>query len=132
MIVISIIGIVSVVAVPQFSKWRERQAVNSAAKALVAHMKQARVIAMGENRNVKISFTGTEYVYDDDAKCATNDHGLYKCETVPFTRFGKSVSITPTTARTFSSRGTVNSGAITIASGEFSHTLTLNYIGRVY
>jgi len=132
LIVITIIGIVSAIAVPSFSKWRERQAVNSASKALMAHMKQARVVAMGENRNVQISFTGSQYTYDDNAQCATSDHGLYRCETVPFTRFGKNVTITPTTARTFSSRGTVNNGTIEVKSGEFTHTLRLNYIGRVY
>lgn len=129
LIVIAIIGIISAVAVPNFSAWRERQAVNSATKSLLSHMKQARVIAMAENRSVKITFATGSYTYDDDSGGTC---GLCKPKTIAFSTFSPNLGITPTTTRTFSSRGTVNSGTITLAAGPYSHALVLNIIGRVY
>lgn len=131
-IVIAIIGVASTVAVPEFSKWRARQAVNGAAKSLLSHLKQARVIAMAENRNVRITFGSNSYVYDDDSGGTC---GLCKPQTVSYSNFSSSAdfSVTPSASPfTFSSRGTVNSGNIVIRSGSFSHTLTINIIGRAY
>jgi len=129
LLVIAIIGIVSAVALPNFSAWRERQAVNSATKSLLSHMKQARVIAMAENRSVQITFTASNYTYDADT---AGTCGLCKPQTVAFSNFTSNLTITPTTTRTFSSRGTVNSGTITLAAGGVSHGLILNIIGRAY
>jgi len=129
LLVITIIGIVSAVAVPSFSKWRERQAVNSASKSLLSHMKQARVIAMAENRTVKITFTANGYTYDDDA---AGTCGLCKPQAVSFSTFSNRLSMSPTTTRSFSSRGTVNSGTITVSAGDSSLALVLNIIGRAY
>jgi len=129
LIVIALVGIISAVAVPNFSAWRERQAVNSASKSLLSHMKQARVIAMAENRSVSITFAADSYTYDADPASTC---GLCKPKTITFTNFSENLGITPTTTRTFSSRGTVNSGTITLAAGGFSHALVLNIIGRAY
>ena len=128
-IVIAIIGIASTVAVPTFSSWRERSAANSATKALLSSMKQARVIAMAENRSVKITIAADSYTFDADP---AGTCGLCKPQTVSFSNFSSNLTITPTTTRTFSSRGTVNSGTITLAAGGFSHALVLNIIGRAY
>jgi len=129
LLVITIIGILSAVALPNFSAWRERQAVNSATKSLLSHMKQARVIAMAENRSVKITFAASSYTYDADT---AGTCGLCKPQTVAFSNFTNNLTITPTTTRTFRSRGTVNSGTITLAAGGASHALVLNIIGRAY
>jgi len=131
LIVITIIGIVSAFAVPSFSSWRDRQAANSATKALMSHMKQARVIAMAENRSVKITFSNTSYTYDDDAGGTC---GLCKPQTVSFSTFSKNLSISPTTERIFSSRGIASptNTSITLSVGDYSHILTLNVIGRAY
>jgi len=129
LVVIALVGIISAVAVPNFSAWRERQAVNSASNSLLSHMKQARVIAMAENRSVKITFTTGSYTYDADPDGTC---GLCKPKTITFTTFSSNLGITPTTTRTFTSRGTANSGTITLASGGFSHALVLNIIGRAY
>jgi len=129
LLVISIIGIVSAIAVPQFSKWRDKQAVNSASKTLLSHMKQARVIAMAENRSVRISFAANSYTYDDDEGGIC---GLCKPQTVPYSTFSNKLSIAPTTMRTFSSRGTVNSGSMTLTAGDSCLVLVLNIIGRAY
>lgn len=131
-IVIAIIGILSAVAVPQFSKWRNRQAVNGATKSLLSHMKQARVIAMAENRSVSIVLTSSAYTYDDDA---SGTCGLCKPQTIAFSNFSSNltVSTAPTSGVfTFSSRGTATTGSVTFAEGGFSHTVTVNLIGRAY
>jgi len=59
MIVIVIIGVVSSIAIPAFSEWRDKQAVRSASQTLMSHLKQARVIAIAENRGVTIDCTST-------------------------------------------------------------------------
>ena len=53
MVVIAIIGIILAIALPAYSSWRERTALRSAADALMAHLKQARHLAIAENRSVR-------------------------------------------------------------------------------
>ena len=84
---------------------------------------------MAENRSVSITFAADSYTYDADPASTC---GLCKPKTITFTNFSENLGITPTTTRTFSSRGTVNSGTITLAAGGFSHALVLNIIGRAY
>lgn len=134
LIVIAIIGIVSAIAVPNFGAWRDRQAVHSASKALLSHMKQARVIAMAENRSVKITFDVNAddkpiYTYDADPDGTC---GLCKPQEITYSTFSSNLSISPTTTRTFSSRGTVNSGSVTLTVGDSGLVLILNIIGRAY
>jgi len=135
LIVIGIIGIISAVAIPNFSAWRERQAVNSATKSLLSHMKQARVIAMAENRSVKITFSNTSYTYDDDAGGTC---GLCKPQTVSFSGFSSNLKITKNDQaqsadpQTFSSRGTTGTNTIYFCSRGFTHRIVVNMIGRAY
>jgi len=129
MIVVGIIGIVTAVAIPAFSAWHESQAVSSATKALLSHLKQARVIAMAENRSVSITFAADSYTYDADT---SGSCGLCKPRAIPFSTFSNNLTITPTTTRTFTSRGTANSGTITLAASGESLALKLNIIGRAY
>jgi len=129
MIVIVIIAIMTGVAVPAFSDWRQSQALRSASQSLLSHMKQARVLAISENRNVSISFTSTSYTFDADT---TGTCGPCKAQMIPLGQFSGSLSLTPTTTRTFSSRGTSNSGSVTLTVGSRSQNIVLNVIGRAY
>ncbi|WP_240923984.1 GspH/FimT family pseudopilin [Mariprofundus ferrooxydans] len=131
LIVITIIGVLVTIAVPAFASWRENQAVRSATQTLLAQLKQARVLAMSENRSVSITFTGTSYVFDADT---SGSGACDRCrnEAVDLSKFSTSLSVSPTTTRTFSSRGTSNSGTITLTAGSASQTITLNVIGRAY
>ena len=128
-IVMAIIGIATMVVAPNFSNWRARSAVNNATKSVLSHMKQARVIAMSENRNVSITFAADSYTFDADPGGTC---GLCKPQQVPYSSFSSHMTITPTTTLTFSSRGTVNPNTITLADGGFSHALVVNLIGRAY
>ncbi|MDQ6998085.1 MAG: GspH/FimT family pseudopilin [Mariprofundus sp.] len=130
-IVMAIMGIVAAIGIPSFSDWREKQAVRSAAQALLAQMKQARIMAVADNRSVSINFTSSSYTFDADT---TNDNscGLCKNELVPLSQFANNLTVSPTTRRTFSSRGTANSGRVTLTSGGSSKIITINVVGRAY
>ena len=133
MLVIAIIGIAYAIAVPTFSAWRARSAVDNAAKTLLAHMKQARALAMAENRSVSIKFSASDYTFDADT---TGNCGLCKNEARKFSEFSSNLTMTPTTNPiTFTSTGILTpgtNGTITIAAGGFSKQITLNIIGRAY
>jgi len=130
-IVMAILAIVAAIGVPSFSDWRERQAVQSVAQTLLSQMKQARVLAVAENRSVSISFTSTAYVFDADTS-VSGTCGPCKNEQVNFSQYANNLSVSPTTTRTFTSRGTANSGTITLTAGSFIKKITMNVIGRAY
>ena len=131
MIVIVIIGVVSSIAIPAFSEWRDKQAVRSASPTLMSHLKQARVIAIAENRGVTIDFTSTTtYTYD------TGVCGTCKNLQVNLNQYGNVVFNPAPADRTFTSRGTVKNLSadtmMTLQAGSASKTITLNLLGRVY
>lgn len=126
---IMIVGVMAAVAVPAFSAWRANQAVSSAQQTLLAQLKQARVLAVSENRSVSVTFTATSYTFDADMS-GTCD--VCKNETVNLARFAANLTLSPTTTRTFSSRGTSNSGTITLTAAGSSRDITINVIGRAY
>jgi len=130
-IVMAIMGIVAAIGIPSFSDWREKQAVRSATQALLAHLKQARIKAVADNRSVSVKFTSTSYIFDADTT-TDSSCGLCKNEVVSFGQFSNDFTVSPTTTRTFSSRGTANSGTITLTSGSSVKKITMNVIGRAY
>jgi len=127
MVVIAIIGVMTTIAIPAFSDWRDRQAVRSATQTLMSHLKQARVTAIAENRSVTIDFTSTTaYTYDTGA-CGT-------CRNLQMdlTQFGGVAFSALPTDRTFNSRGTVNFGNMTLQAGSASTQITVNIVGRAF
>jgi len=139
MVVMVIVSIMAAIAIPSFSAWRNKQAVVSATHTLLAQMKQARVAAMSENRSVSIKFCDgsvrNAWVFDPTAPTATCDPcAVSSCSEnmVVYDQFSANLTISPTTTRTFTSRGTANSGSITLTVGAVSKTVTLNVIGRGY
>jgi len=128
-IVMAIMGIMAAIAVPAFSDWRSKQAVRSASQALLSSMKQARVLAVAENRNVSISFTSNSYTYDADT---SGSCGICKNEVVNLSQFSKNLSISPTTTRTFYSRGISYNANVTLTDGNYNQIITVNAIGRAY
>ncbi|ATX78955.1 Type II transport protein GspH [Mariprofundus aestuarium] len=129
LIVVVIIGVMSAIALPSFSSWREKQAVRGAAQTLLSHLKQARVLAIAENRSVSITFTSTSYTYDADL---SGSCGACRSQVISYDEFSSNLSISPTTTRTFTSRGTSNSGTMTLTVGGTSRSITQNVIGRSY
>ena len=129
MVVMIIMAVIAAVAIPAFSDWREKQSVRNAAQSLLAQIKQARVLAVAENRNVSITFTSTSYIFDADT---TSTCGTCKKELNSLSHYSSKLSLSPTTTRTFSSRGTSNAGSINLTAGSFSKTITMNILGRAY
>lgn len=84
---------------------------------------------MAENRSVSITFSSSAYTFDADT---TGSCGPCKESPVSYSQFSGNLSISPTTTRTFSSRGTVNSGAITISASGNSKEVKINVLGRAY
>jgi len=129
MIVMVIMAVMAAVAIPAFSSWREKQSVRNAAQSLMAQLKQARVLAVAENRSVKLTFTSTSYMFDADTM---GNCGTCKKELNNLSQYSSQLVVSPTTTRTFSSRGTSNSGSMTLTAGSYSKTITMNILGRAY
>ena len=131
MIVIIIIGIMAAIGIPSFSSWKEKQAVSNATASLLSHFKQARNLALAENRSVRITFSSSAYVFDADT---TGDGSCGPCrdESIGYSQFSSNLSISPTTTRTFTSQGTANSGTITLTAAGQSKAIVMNIIGRAY
>jgi len=142
MIVIVIIGVMASIAIPAFSSWRSQQAVRSGSQALIAHFKQARVMALAENRNVSVKFcagairTNKAWVFDASSPDATCDPcTTLACEEnlVSVTQFSGTLSLSSNkNPITFYSRGTAIPGTATFAAGGKSQGITVNNIGRAY
>ncbi|MDX8405289.1 MAG: GspH/FimT family pseudopilin [Mariprofundus sp.] len=130
MMVIAIVGLMFSVAVPAFSSWRESQGVKNAQRTLMGHMKQARMLALAENRSVSITFTATSYVFDADTSGTCG--AICRKEIINLAQFSGKLSLKPTITRTFTSRGTANSGTVTFTAGSAQQKITINVIGRVY
>ena len=58
--------------------------------------------------------------------------GACKAQLIPLGQFSGNIALSPTTTRTFSSRGTSNAGSVTLTAGSHSRGITLNVIGRAY
>lgn len=129
MIVIIIVGVLAAIGIPSFSSWKEKQAVSNATNALLSHMKQARNLALAENRSVRITFSSSAYTFDADT---TGSCGPCRDEAIGYSQFSSNLAISPTTVRTFTSRGTVNSGTITLTASGQSKSIIINVIGRAY
>ncbi len=142
MVVIGIMVIILAMALPAYSSWRERTAALSAADALMAHLKQARIMAVADNRCVEVKFdVAAPYGYTVDVN---GPRKLY----VPLAQYSKGLKLNTTIAAAnkafvFRSDGTAGTntcaafnaalGSVTISAPNGStHTLTMNGIGRVY
>jgi len=129
-VVIAIVGILAAVAVPAFASWRERQAVESAAQSLYSHLKQARVLALAENRSVKIAFQNSAYTFDKDT---TGNCKTCKNEKVDLTQFSNRITVKSSKGDiTFTSRGTATNTTVTLTVGQSSRKVKVNIIGRAY
>ncbi len=125
-----ILAIVAAIGIPAFSDWRESQAVRNAAQSLLAQLKQARVLAVSENRSVSILFATGSYTFDADTSgaCAT-----CKQEVNSLSKYASNLTMTSNkNPITFSSRSTSVNATITVAAGKHSRRIVINIIGRAY
>jgi type IV fimbrial biogenesis protein FimT len=71
---LAIIGIISAIAVPNFSKWKEKHQINGQAQKVYFDLMLARTSAVKNNNDVRVTFdiTGETYNVHDD----TNNDGI--------------------------------------------------------
>jgi len=84
---------------------------------------------------VSITFTGTSYLFDADTTgiCKPKLPCICRRELTDLSQFSNKLTLSPTTTRTFTSRGTVSRwGTITLTAGSAHQTITMNIIGRAY
>jgi len=125
MVVVAIIGIISGVAVVDYTRDLPLYRVKNASRDLSSKMRMARARAIKERRNVVISFnTGTNsYQVDGVRFPPTGDLTSHYGSGVKFGRgesgSGQTVTYTGSPARlTFNSRGFCNSGYVYITNNE--------------
>lgn len=78
MIVIVISGVLAAIAIPGFSNWLPKSRVNGAARELFTEMQLAKMNAVSENNEYKITFnTGNNSykIHDDDNSDGAEDTG---------------------------------------------------------
>jgi len=133
--VVIIMGILIAIAIPAFSQWRAHAAVNDAASSIMAHLKQARNLAVSESRGVRVVFTATAYTFDKDTTGTCNP-----CRdlTMQLSQYSNNLSGSTTAAGdifTFNSTGTGSTGTVTVtdsADTSYCKKITVNMIGRAY
>ena len=134
MVVIAIMGVLMAIAIPAFSEWRASSSLRSASDALMQQLKQARHLAIGENRSVTVQVSANQIIFDKDPN-ASPVGAPYRNRVLPMTQFGN-VTLTPITpvsgALTFKSRGTSGTAKIKLTSGVKTKFIRVNTIGRAY
>jgi prepilin-type N-terminal cleavage/methylation domain-containing protein len=125
LVVIGILAILLAIAVPRYGSWRAANALQSATETLMAHIKQARIMAVTGNRAVSIAFSATGYTVDS----AGTQPQQYSLNVY---RGGLSLSYTATPL-TFKSNGTSGTETVTLTSADGStRAITVNSVGRAY
>jgi type IV fimbrial biogenesis protein FimT len=128
LVVIGIMAITVAIAVPAFSAWRESTALQSATETLMAHLKQARLMAVSGNRTVRVVFASDSY---------TVDAGGANEQLHPLSQYSDALEFAEVTFSgnklTFGSRGTANFGHVIIQNDDgTTRKITVNILGRAY
>jgi prepilin-type N-terminal cleavage/methylation domain-containing protein len=76
MIVVSIIAVMSAIAVPNFTNWAPKFRLWSATDDIVKHLMLARMTAISQNRDVAVSFFKSEGAYRIVHKSGTENYAL--------------------------------------------------------
>ena len=128
MVAIGIMAVVLALALPAFGAWRESAALQSATQILMAHIKQARLMAVSGNRTVRVVFAPDGY---------TLDAGGVNEQQCPLSQYSDALAFTDVSFSgnklTFRSSGMANFGHVIIRNGDGSaHKITVNIMGRPY
>ncbi len=77
-VTMAIIGIVSAIAIPNFSKWKEKHEINGQAQKVYFDLMLARTTAIKSNNDVRVTFDTTAHTYkihEDSDGDGTEDAG---------------------------------------------------------
>ncbi|NVL90368.1 MAG: GspH/FimT family pseudopilin [Desulfobacterales bacterium] len=134
-IVIAIIGILAVVAIPNFISQMPKYRLNGAARQVMGDLMQARMKAVSLNRRVQVFFFNNhEYKLCDDADnngTVADGEGDVQFKDIqdeyPDVTFNSSDPPDPV----FSPRGTATNHTFTLQNSSGSKSITINIAGRV-
>jgi len=125
MVVVGIMGVILAIAMPAYSDWRERTAAKTAIDTLAAHLKQARIMAVSENRSVTVVLASGSYTIDSTGATPL---------VVDLGQYSRNLTLAHTGTATFSfgSGGTSVSKTITISNpAGRDWSVVINTVGRV-
>jgi type IV fimbrial biogenesis protein FimT len=130
MVVLGIMAIILAVALPAFNAWRESTALQSAEETLMAHIKQARIMAVSGNRSVSVTFTTNSYTVDS---AGTNPQQYLLSDYSKSLTMNAAFTNTPATTLIFDSDGTATQGSVTMQNANgTTRIIQVNLVGRAY
>ncbi len=133
MVTIAIIGLIAVLSVPGFTRFRQNWLLNGEAEQLAGTMRAARAAAVMKSINAVFSFdmdTNTFFYFEDNDRDGVRDNGEYRSavyQLEPGIRI--SARTLPATTLTFGVLGnTQNSGTITLRNA-YNRTRSIRIYG---
>ena len=133
MVVLAVLGVLTMIAVPEFQTWIEHGAVNNATTSLYLKLKQARTQAVAESRRVRVVLDAASnaFVYDDNSGGACS---YCKHEKIKFSQFSPEVKLTTNRVLiSFNTMGvTADNATIKVTAGNYLRCIKVNKIGRAY
>jgi len=132
MVAIAIGGIMTALAVPNFSQMREGYRLRGATHQVFTALQRARIAAVKENNHYRFSVSGSTYTVHSDTN---NNNAINDSETVTNTdihEMATTVSISSTATIVFAEDGTAPTpGTVIVSNGSGSHTVSVSPAGRV-
>ena len=135
MVVVAVMGILATVAIPAYRDWMTHSAVNNAAATVLSKLKQARNMAMAENRNitVRFDFLAAKFTYDVGVPPNQKNQVIdLKKQFSHYLQLGKGTKPITTTNIVFTSLGTAGTMTMKVQERNYNRCITVNNIGRSY
>lgn len=132
MIVIAIMAILAAIAAPNYTSFMAQRRLNGAARQIMSDLMHARMQAVNQNNEFKITFVNShEYqILDDDNSNGSSDSGE-SVRTKSVQTDYSDVTLSSTANPVFNPRGTANGATITLSNSAGSKSVSLAITGRV-
>lgn len=132
MIVIAIMAILAAIAAPNYQAFMAQRRLNGAARQIMSDLMNARMQAVSQNNEFKITFTNNhEYqILDDDDNDGSIDTGEIQVTKDIQTDY-PDVTFSSTANPVFEPRGTANGTTVTVTNAAGTKNVSLAITGRV-
>lgn len=132
MIVIAIMAILAAIAAPNYQAFMAQRRLNGAARQIMSDLMNARMQAVSQNNEFKITFTNNhEYqILDDDDNDGSIDTGEIQVTKDIHTDY-PDVTFSSTANPVFEPRGTANGTTVTVTNAAGTKNVSLAITGRV-
>ena len=126
MIAIAIVGILATIAVPNILGEMPKFRLNGATRQIAGHLMEARMMAVKQNKNIKVTFTdGNEYKICEEPCLDPNPKKINIQDNF------NGVTTSTVNHPTFFPRGTATNETINISNSYGEKTITVAITGRV-